>query len=69
MSGVKRWDGSENVSVPEADTFIEEVLAVCKKHGMSISHEDHHGAFEIIAFTDEAAEWLREALWRGPGAP
>jgi hypothetical protein len=44
------------------DAFLEEVIAVSKKHGLSISHEDRHGAFEIEKFSESNASWLRAAL-------
>ena len=46
---------------PAVDAFIEEVLAVCKKHGMSIGHEDGHGGFAIERYMDGNVEWLRGA--------
>lgn len=33
--------------VPEIDAFLADIFKVFEKHGMSISHEDHHGGFEI----------------------
>jgi hypothetical protein len=30
---------------PAVDIFLAEIVEVCKKHGMSISHEDDHGGF------------------------
>lgn len=48
---MKRWDRSsgewKEVERPDVDAFIEDVIAVCERHGFSISHEDGHGAFEI----------------------
>lgn len=46
---------------PSVDSFLEEVLEVCRKHGMSISHEDSQGAFEIVDYSEDAAGWLLEA--------
>jgi hypothetical protein len=42
-------------------TAIEEILVVCKKHGISISHEDDHGGFVIEPWSEENADWLRQA--------
>lgn len=56
--GVREDHKGEN---PAVDSFIEEVLAVCEKHGMSISHEDGHGGFEIEPYSEGAAEWFRDA--------
>ncbi len=49
---------TENVAI---DAFIQEVLAVCRSHGFSISHEDSHGAFIIENYTASRDNWLRAA--------
>lgn len=50
------------VEDPAVDAFLEEIIAVCKKHGMCIGHEDGHGSFlvhrEII---EHNLGWLRAA--------
>lgn len=43
------------------DKFLEEIIAVCRKWGFSISHEDGHGSFEIEDFLESNAEWLMSA--------
>lgn len=54
-----RWKGSKDGSgcleeCPKVDAFIEEVMLVCKKHGMSISHtEGTHGSFEIVDYIEK----------------
>ena len=45
----------------QADAFIREIEVVCKKHNMSIGHEDRHGAFIITEYSDESIEWLKDA--------
>lgn len=45
----------------DAKKFIEEVIALGKKYGMAIGHQDEHGAFEIRDYTDRDADWLRQA--------
>ena len=47
--------------VPEVDAFLSEILAVCRKHGMSIGHEDSHGSFIVQEFSEEGAGWLAAA--------
>lgn len=40
----------DNISKSEIEkrrVFLRDVDALCRLHGYSISHEDHHGAFEI----------------------
>lgn len=58
---MKRWSDAEQKEIPEIDAFLAEIDAVCRRHNLSISHEDHHGAFEIINYSPKAAEWLSEA--------
>lgn len=59
----KRWSTSARNFVHNAriDAFLDEVVAVCRKHGMSISHEDGAGAFVIIPFSENAVAWLEAA--------
>jgi hypothetical protein len=58
-----RWNNKQNSRVENAavDAFISDLVAVCRKHNMSISHEDGHGAFEIESFSKDNIEWLSEA--------
>lgn len=60
---MERWSSKkgDNIESKKIDAFIEEVIAVSKKHGLSISHEDGHGAFEIEKFSEANASWLRHA--------
>jgi len=51
----------KEMETPEVDAFIEEVLAVCKKHGFSIGHEDGHGSFLIEDYSEGDSDWLRNA--------
>jgi hypothetical protein len=68
----KRWDdnqpwGIENpIEVPRADEFLADIEAVCRKHGLVISHEDCHGSFEIVPLDDLHLAWLKDATWRVP---
>jgi hypothetical protein len=47
---MKRWSGKKqkHIEVPAIDSFIEEVIEVCKKHGFSISHEDCRWIYERL---------------------
>lgn len=60
---MKRWDCNLGKSVEETkiDLFLHEIDIVCQKHGLSISHEDRHGAFEIERYNDSLREWLNDA--------
>lgn len=52
---------TEWMPTPEIDAFLEEVVAVCKKHGFSIGHEDIHGGFRIHKYDEDKIRWLRQA--------
>lgn len=58
-----RTDREKNlrVAMPDVDAFLEEVIEVCLKHGMSISHEDGHGAFIVENAKETNFAWLRAA--------
>jgi hypothetical protein len=62
---MKRWNSEARCleKIPAADAFIDEVIAVCRKHGFSLGHEDGHGAFLIqdIEGSEHNFAWLREA--------
>lgn len=44
------------------ESFLNEIKSVCKKHNLSISHEDGFGAFIITDYDDYYDEWLSKAL-------
>lgn len=54
--------GIQRTSDPEIEVFLDEIEAVCRKHGMSISHEDGEGNFEITEFSETNLAWLRFAI-------
>jgi hypothetical protein len=61
---MKTWDSLKlrNVDTPkEMIDFFNEIETVCKKHGLSISHQDNGGAFEIVKYSPQYMEWLRDA--------
>jgi len=41
--------------------FLDDIVAVCHKHGLSLSHEDSHGSFLVVPLNELYIEWLREA--------
>jgi hypothetical protein len=46
----------------KCQAFKEEVLALCKKYGLSIGHEDTQGGFILINSYDEHfMEWFMDA--------
>ena len=61
---MSRWDINNNEQVaetPEVDAFIADIVEVCKKHNMSIGHEDGHGSFIIEKFCKFNIAWLQKA--------
>jgi len=49
------------------NAFLQELASVCRKHGLSISHEDSQGAFMIVEYDASCEEWLMNALWYASG--
>lgn len=59
---MERWNHkSDRVENPKIDAFLAEIEQVCKRHRMSIAHEDSHGGFIIEPFDAKNIEWLNEA--------
>lgn len=48
-------------SDPSVDAFMQEIIAVCRRHQMCIRHEDHEGAFMIEPMDESSLDWLAEA--------
>ena len=42
--------------------FIHEMQELCKKHRLSISHEDGHGAFLVEEWDEYNHRWLGDAV-------
>ena len=63
----KIWDYDANGGYIEIDMpdrmkdFLDEIHSVCMKHGLSISHEDGHGAFIIEDYNERNIDWLFNA--------
>ena len=63
MTAKERWISQKKAFgfAPDIDEFIKDIAEVCKKHNMSISHEDGHGAFLINEFDMMNIAWLNDA--------
>lgn len=66
---MKRWVAfrRERAESPRIDRFLDEIERVCRKHGLSIGHEDAEGAFTVGEFNKDALDWIREAYDYLPG--
>jgi len=42
--------------------FLNDLVAVCKKHNLSLSHEDNQGAFLIDEYKQGNIDWLMAAM-------
>ena len=61
---VRRGSKSGFEESPEhVEAFLEEIEAVCRKHNMSIGHEDTGGSFIITPLDEDHIEWLSHASW------
>ena len=56
----ERWNHkiSEFMKNEKIDDFLSDIHDVCKKHNMSISHEDGHGGFIIENYEKFYFDWL-----------
>ena len=58
----ERWDcaAKDMREHPAVDMFLKEIVDLCRKHGLVLSHEDTHGAFEINKLDQADERW---AAW------
>lgn len=57
---MKRWNTkySEKIENEKIDAFLNDIKVICKKHGLSLSHEDEHGSFEVAKYSERNMDWL-----------
>lgn len=44
-----------------ADAFLADLVEVCRKHGLSLAHEDEGGGFIVEPYDEVNVNWLKEA--------
>ena len=49
------------------EAFLDEYEALCKKHNLTLGHEDGHGGFLIEPFGQSNVHWVRAASMVGLG--
>lgn len=54
---------------PEVVAFLKDLADVCKKHGMSLGHEDSHGGFLVEPWDEYNEEWMLDAAEVVPDKP
>ena len=59
---MKRWNGKTHIENPKVDVFLNDLIDVCKEHNLSLSHEDLHGAFQVVPYDDSFKAWLEQAM-------
>lgn len=50
------------ITKEQADNFKKEIKKLCQLHGISISHQDEHGAFLLTEYDADYAKWFDNAL-------
>lgn len=45
----------------KAIAFLAAIEKVCQEFKMSLSHQDHHGGFEIEPYSKRHMDWLKGA--------
>ena len=64
MKEKETWNNktSEFIETPEKQIqFVKEIESICRKYGLSISHEDGYGSFEICNFNQQHIDALKAA--------
>lgn len=64
-------DPPREVESPEINAFLDEIAEVCRRHRMTISHEDGHGSFIIEDLYEPNIAQMRFATdgRHDPGCP
>lgn len=62
---MERWEinSRKEVNTPiYVEKYLEEIDEISKRYGLSISHEDGHGAFIIEKYNKLNIKWLNNCL-------
>ncbi|WP_405101573.1 hypothetical protein [Oceanobacillus sp. FSL H7-0719] len=55
------WNNREGRNVEMSKDmleFLKDIEKICKKHNMTLSHEDTHGSFEVTEYDEDNLQWL-----------
>jgi len=64
MEKQKVWDVymGDLVEMPEEmQAFLADIETVCRKHGLSLAHEDEHGGFIVEELKERNLRWVAGA--------
>lgn len=67
MEQKKVWDifVGDDVEMPaEMEAFLDDIVAVCRKHRLSIAHEDIQGGFVVEPLKGGNIAWITNAAKR-----
>lgn len=67
MEKQKVWDVyvDDLVEMPEEmQAFLTDIETVCRKHGLSLAHEDEHGGFLVEELKERNLRWVAGAAKR-----
>lgn len=67
MKNQKVWDVyiGDLVEMPEEmQAFLTDIEAVCRKHGLSLAHEDEQGGFIVEELKERNLRWVAGAAKR-----
>jgi len=45
----------------KSKAFLDEIAEVCKKHGLTLAHEDSQGSFIVEPYDPETIKWMFQA--------
>lgn len=51
----------KEIKASDKAAFLSDLADVCKRHNLSLSHEDGHGSFIVEDYDSRNIEWLLEA--------
>lgn len=69
LAELRERESTWQTSLPaNVAAFVQDILDLYEKHDLAISHEDGHGAFEIVTADEFHAEWLANASDKRPDA-
>lgn len=49
------------ITKEQRKAFLEELIEVCRKHNLTLAHEDYQGAFLVCPFLENNIRWLEAA--------